>query len=212
MKKALAIILIFTLCLPLFACGSSDIKLDDPQWQYEKLLEYITNKQYPEAVKFYRANLSLRDYKDAAKYYEFSQLMDTDYSKGRLGYTYRELSDMYDLPAVAQVLREIEGKISFLDGEWKQESDNGLCRYLAFKDGYAVQQLVESSLGDSGFQYKDKDFIFEIVEHTHEDGTVVLAIGSDTAIYHLKETNQITLVKLAGSSYDTFDGQYTKIA
>ena len=34
----------------------------------------------------------------------------------------------------------------------------------------------------------------------------------DTAIYHLKETNQITLVKLAGSDFDTFDGQYTKIS
>lgn len=212
MKKILAIILVLALCLPLLACGSSNIKFDDPQWQYDKFLEYITNKQYREALDFYWANFSLRDYKDAKKYYEFSQIMDTEYSKGRLGYTYRELSDLYDLPAAAQVLREIEGKIDFLNGEWKQEDDSGLTRYLAFKDGYVVQQLVESTQGDSGFQYKDEDFIYEIVEHTHEDGTTVLAIGKDTAIYHLKETNQITLVKLAGSNFDTFDGQYTKIS
>ena len=211
MKKVIALFLALALCLPLYACGSSDFKLDDPQWQYDQFMQYITNGQYEEARDFYWANQQLRNYQDAADYYNFTNIMVTEYSQGRLGYAYQQLSELPHLPVVDKIMHEIEDKLSFLQGEWVQEVD-GNSLFLAFRNGFGVMKFYTAEEAQNGFQYNNEDFICDIAERTLDDGTTTLVFSSNYTITHIKESNQIVLSPIQDSDFDTFKGIYQKIS
>lgn len=216
MKKSLTLLLVLALCLPLCACfGASEPLVNETtpltvEELYSQLIEYAKNEQYQEAKWLYTRNGELKNYADADDYYQYCVIIDGYYSKGRLGYTYRELSKISSVLDTAAILSEIEQKIQHLEGEWVEDNGRGAYLYLAIKDGYLANEVVAYNDAE-GFVYTDEDFLYEIVEHTYSDGTVGLAVSEDYSINYFEEDQTLMLIKFAEAEFNTFNGVYEKI-
>ena len=217
MKKAFALLLVLALCLPLCACfGSISPAITEPaplttEELYNQLVDHAKNGQYQEGKRLYIRNGDLASYKDAKDYYQYCVIIDGYYSKGRLGYTYRELSKISNILDVETILNEIDQKIQHLEGEWVEDNGRGAYLYLAIKDGYVANAVVAYGEADQGFVYTDEDFIYEIVEHTYSTGEVGLAIKESYSINYFEDDQTLMLIKFEGAQFDTFNGVYEKV-
>ena len=216
MKKIFAGVLALVLCLGLCACGGASGAADETtkpsvEALYTQLVEYATNKQYAEAKRLYIGNPELKEYQDAQDYYQYCVVIDGYYQKGRIGYTYRELSKISKVLETEKILSDIQKKLDPLQGEWKEDNGKGSYLYLAIKDGYVATDVVSYYAEDQSFTYTEDDFLQEIVEHTYTDGTVGLAIKDSYALTYFADDQEIMLIKFADASFDTFNGVYEKI-
>lgn len=188
---------------------------DKIQNEYNQLVELAKDKKYEEALSFYNSSSlsdSFEGYSDSKKYFFYAQAMQ-NYSMTYYGEAY-EMLDEYcrGILDTDDVLKDIEDKVFYLDGLYKNESLN-YSMYMSIYHG-----LVSVEIEDNP---KDTMYLDTLMDYEFTTGKKVFAMGAN-AVMGRASTPEYVIEELDGGKLlvggapegnnTTYSGVYKKVS
>ncbi len=184
---------------------------DQQEADYNQLVELAKEKKYDEATSFYGSSSLNSDYKDASKYYEYARIMKKYTEMTCYGKVYQDIEEnCADILDAADVMKEIEDKVFYLDGVYKNESlDWGM--YMCIYHGMvAVEMAVDTA--PTEIMYFDT-----LMDYEFTTGKKAYAFGDSydgTASYVIEEIEggKLLVAAAPGGSTTAYSGVYKKVS
>ncbi|WP_292212069.1 hypothetical protein [Butyrivibrio sp.] len=188
---------------------------DKIQDEYDQLVELAKNKKYEETISFYNSSSlseSFDGYSDSKKYFFYAQAMQY-YDMTYYGEAYETL-DKYcrGILDSDDVLKDIEDKVFYLDGLYKNES----LKYSMYMSIY--HGLVSVEIEDNP---KDTMYLETLMDYEFTTGKKVFAMGSK-AVMGKASTPEYVIEEMSGGkllvggapegAYTTYSGVYKKVS
>lgn len=221
MKKVIALAFAVLICVSLAACSGNSknepAELTNEDY-YLQLTALAEEGKYDDAAKLAYKGTSLKEYKDAADYFNYCEAMKM-YENGGIGKAYSMLKTAPEILKTKDTLAEIEAKIGALEGHYVEDNGRGAYLHIYIRDGKVATE-VESQYEDVEIVVEDEDYIFELVLSEFTTGEKFIGIGNcwsasekpdvDYVVHTYEDSTDIMVIAMEGSEYDTFNGLYEK--
>ena len=184
---------------------------DQQEADYNQLVELAKEKKYDEVTSFYGSSSLNSDYKDAEKYYEYARAMKTYTEKTCYGKVYQDIEEnCADILDAADVMKEIEDKVFYLDGIYKNESlDWGM--YMCIYHGMvAVEMAVDTKPTEISYYDTLMDYEFTTGKKAYGFGSAYE--GTPDYIMEELDGGKILVGGAPGSSDSVYAGVYKKVS
>lgn len=184
---------------------------DKQEAEYNQLVELAKEKKYDEALSFYGTSSLDSDYKDTKKYYEYLSAMKKYTEMTCYGKVYQDIEEnCADILDAADVMKEIEDKVFYLDGIYKNESlDWGM--YMCIYHGMvAVEMAVDTPPTEIMYFETLMDYEFTTGKKAYAFGDAY----DGKASYVIEEIDggKLLVAGAPGTSDTVYSGVYKKVS